>query len=381
MTRRDALLGFGGAALGAAAAAGTLSGGVVASNSSGVVASNRALPPSSPADVRGGSVQAAGLNQAGITRPETPQSHTLLHVYDIGGEGITWASAVGASIASLTTASPLSAELFPDGHGDLTLTVGVGARLSTEVAGLLDGGLPAFAQDGAIAETNRGGDVLISACATDPGILAAAIDAVAQALPAAVLRWSQRGHRSPGEGTVVRNPLGFYDGVIVPRGEAEQAENVWITEGTFAGGTVCVIRRLRLKVAEFAALSLKDQEATIGRRKADGAPLSGGVLADQAGLRAKSPEGDYLVPARSHIRAAHPSFTGSKLMFRRGYGFDNGVVDGIQDSGLLFVCFQDTQRTFVATQQRLDETDDLMTFATPTATASFVILPGGHLFA
>ena len=59
-------------------------------------------------------------------------------------------------------------------------------------------------------------------------------------------------------------------------------------------------------------------------------------------------------------------------MLRRGYAFDNGGAD----SGLMFICFQRDLRTFVATQQRLDERDSLMEYATPTASASFLILPG-----
>ena len=45
-------------------------------------------------------------------------------------------------------------------------------------------------------------------------------------------------------------------------------------------------------------------------------------------------------------------------------------------NGLVFISYQNVVRTFVATQQRMDETDDLMDFARPTATAAFAILPG-----
>ena len=89
-------------------------------------------------------------------------------------------------------------------------------------------------------------------------------------------------------------------------------------------------------------------------------------------LRAKTEAGDYLTPARSHVRAAHPSFTGSRLMLRRGYAFGTQP----DDAGLMFVCFQNELDAFVKTQHRLDELDDLMAFATPTASASFLILPG-----
>ena len=179
-----------------------------------------------------------------------------------------------------------------------------------------------------------------------------------------------------GEGTVARNPLGYLDGIIVPEGDDELDEHVWITSGALPGATVCVLRRLRLDRRRFVALSVSTRDAVIGRH-ADGRPLSGGGPDAEIDLQAKTPEGDYLVPLHAHARAAHPSFTGSALMLRRGYAFDRGPTSsGVDDAGLLFVCFQHDLDTFVRTQLRLDEVDDLMKFATPTASGSFLILPG-----
>jgi dye decolorizing peroxidase len=159
---------------------------------------------------------------------------------------------------------------------------------------------------------------------------------------------------------------------MVPHGEDELAENVWIAAGPAAGGTLCVVRRLRLDVAGFADRPVAERDAIIGRHRTDGSPLSGGARDDEVDLRAKTEAGDYLTPAHSHVRAAHPSFTGSRLMLRRGYAFGTEP----DDSGLMFICFQNDLDTFVKTQQRLDEVDDLMAFAEPTASASFLVLPG-----
>ena len=68
-------------------------------------------------------------------------------------------------------------------------------------------------------------------------------------------------------------------------------------------------------------------------------------------------------------------------MLRRGYGYANGPTetsagDTVDDQGLLFICFQRELADFVRTQQRMDETDDLMGYATPVSSASFLILPG-----
>lgn len=323
-------------------------------------------------------VPAAGPTQAGIDRPATPQSHGLLHVYDLDDPSeLDFLGPLGDRIIELTDPASREPEvraILPDGPGDLTVTVGLGPRpmraRRPDGPGTED--LPRFAGDDGIDSSRLGGDLLIATYATDAGAVSPAQDHLERLLPHARLRWSQRLFRSPGAGTVTRNPLGFHDGIIVPHTDEELAENVYLAQP--AGTTVCVIRRLRLDAARFRAESIPHQEAVIGRRQPDGAPLSGGKQSDQVDLSAKTPEGQYLVPARAHARAAHPSFTGSRLMLRRGYGFDDG--DG--DAGLMFICFQQDLRTFTETQRRLDEVDDLMEYVTPTGSATFLILPGFH---
>ena len=133
-----------------------------------------------------------------------------------------------------------------------------------------------------------------------------------------------------------------------------------------------VIRRFQLDTVAFRALPAEQQDATIGRHRVDGTPLSGGALLDEIDVNAKAENGDLLVPAGAHASAAHPSFTGSGLMLRRSYSFRTSATD----AGHMFISFQNDVSTFATTQLRLDEVDDLMQFVTPTATAAFVILPG-----
>jgi dye decolorizing peroxidase len=292
-------------------------------------------------------------------------------------------AAVGDAVDRITDPSRADPLVVPDGPGDLAVTIGIGPRLVTALDPALPGAtaLPAFASDGALDPRLTGGDLLVAVYSSDASVLHGVADAVLTAAPAATRRWSQVGVRGAGEGTIARNPLGFHDGVIVPRTPEELAENVWI--GTDVAGatdaTVAVIRRLRLDVSRFHAQPLDEQDRVIGRRRTDGVPLSGGGPTDQVNLTAKTPEGDYLVPLRSHVRAAHPSFTGSALMLRRGYTFSNAVAPGeAPDDGLLFMCYQRSLDTFTRTQQRLDETDDLMGYATATASASFLIVPGSR---
>lgn len=359
-TRRALLLG-GGVALGAAGAAVPLLGRVA----------EPAPAPSASASAR---VLAAGAHQAGVAEPAAPQQHCLLAVGDLD-RGALQASlaALGELVLALTGDEPDPA-LLPDGAGDLTVTIGVGPEaLAATPAAPTVLALAEFAGDAALPAERRGGDLLLSVNAADPSVLDGVLARLTEVVAGWRERWSEAGTR-PGSTPdgIARNPLGYHDGVIVPRGEEELAANVWIGEGALAGGTVCVLRRFRLDTAGFRALGQDARDAVIGRRQQDGAPLSGGELRDEVALRAKREDGELLVPQRAHARAAHPSFTGSELMLRRSYGYRASA----DDHGLLFISHQRDVETFNRTQLRLDETDALMDFATPTATAAFAILPG-----
>ena len=376
---RRALLGALGVAVGAGAAGAA---GALTATGSWPGEAQKPDAGGTPAGSSGQPVLASGRYQAGIARPATPQHFGLLLVCDLDGTDTSWLGALGNRILELTTNSKPT-DVLPDGPGDLTVTVGLGPRIVAARDASLPGAedLPSFAGDETIEAHRRGGDLLLALYSDDPSVLTAVGDDLLTLVPGATPRWRQRLFRGHGENGVVRNPFGFLDGVIVPHGDEELAENVWIGTGTadaaLASGTVCVIRRLRLDTARFAALGTPAQERVIGRERIDGTPLSGGPENGEVDLNAKTPEGEFVTPLRSHARAAHPSFTGSSLMLRRGYAFDDGLLpNGEADAGLAFICFQNTLRTFVVTQQRLDENDDLMKYATPTGSATFLILPG-----
>ena len=379
-SRRGLLTGALGGALGLAAGIG------------GTLAVSSTTTPAAPAPGGGATasgtgepVPASGLYQAGIHTPATPQKFGRLLVLDTTtapAAAAEWLEALGERILDLTSstgkAGSADAALLPDGAGDLTITVGIGPRLVSGIDARLPGSeqLPAFVDDDSIEKLARGGDVLLAAYSNDPTVLGAVLADLATLVPSASRRWEQLVFRGTGEGMKARNPLGFFDGVVVPHGDDELRENVWIGEGPLAAGTICVIRRLRLDTSAFRDLAVGDRETVIGRRMSDGAPLSGGRPDAQVDLNAKTPEGEFLVPANAHARAAHPSFTGSSLMLRRSYSFENDRPGEASESGLAFISFQNTLRTFVATQHRLDEVDALRAFTTPTASATFLILPG-----
>lgn len=327
-------------------------------------------------DANEGPVAAAGAHQAGVQRPTIPQQHCLVAVGDLDTTGLAATlAAIGTRILQVTDAKHPVIELTPDGPGDVTVTVGLGASaLATTAHPALAEAvtLPAFAGDAELPPDRRGGGILLSVNSSDPGVLEPVLQSIIELIPGFHLNWSDFGFRGPVDGGVTRNPFGYHDGIIVPHTPAEFDADVWVAGGPLAGGSICVIRRFALDTESFRALPSAQRDAIIGRRQVTGEPLSGGARGDEVDLLAKAANGELLVPAKSHVRAAHPSFTGSALMLRRSYNYRSAG----NDHGHLFISFQADAQTFTRTQLRLDETDDLMTFSTPTATAGFAVLPG-----
>nr|WP_243736139.1 Dyp-type peroxidase [Leucobacter luti] len=323
-------------------------------------------------------VESTGPSQAGVDRPETPQRFGLLRVLNWPERDqervVSFLGALGRRISELAVARPGSSEpVLPDGAGNLTVTVGVSADLVRQYGPDFPGGaaLPPFVDDGGIDPAALGGDILLMLASDDPVPLSEVADALGAVLVGSDTRWEQRGYRGPSIGARTRNPFGFHDGVIVPQGKDELDENVWFGP-PHARATVCVVRRFDLDVDGFRDLPTDVRSRTVGR-DVQGVALSGGAPFHEADLLAKHPNGELKVPAQSHLRAAHPSFTGSRLMLRRGYAYQTESGG----SGLLFISYQRDLRTFVETLRRMHELDDsLMRYAVATAGASFLILPG-----
>lgn len=342
----------------------------------GTVAGTGALTSPEETFPSDSTIPAQGHHQAGMDRPARPQLHALFIVFTLEGKAdLGWLSDLGMRIHLLTAAPP--DDVLPDGAGRLTVTVGLGPRVVAAIDGALPGAasLPAFQGDEELDPHLREGDVLLQICADDPTVVANAAEDVARLIPGTIA-WRQRGFRPRGEGTVVRSPLGFHDGIQVPHGSEEVRKNVLISAGPAANGAIAVIRVFRLDTTRFNAQSVADQERVIGRAKNSGAPLSGKTQSDDVDLGAKTETGEYVIPASAHVRRAHPAFVDAPLMLRRSYAYDNGGPSDAPDSGLIFVSFQSELRTFVATQRRLDELDSLMDFATPRASFTFLVLPG-----
>ncbi|MEU4804927.1 Dyp-type peroxidase [Actinosynnema sp. NPDC023587] len=332
----------------------------------------RDAPPATTA------VPPTGPHQAGITLPREAQPNLLVVVADVVD-----GTAVGALLAELgeavrALASGTDSRSLGLPPGDLTVTIGVGPRLVRLADPALPGAvdLPRFSHE-RIAPHARGGDLLVQVCAGDAVVLSIVAAALLdQAGDRVRERWRQSGRRGSAvpvnqDFTAPRNVFGFIDGIVGPQTDAQQRRDLWLAgPPPVAGGTLAVFRRMELDLARFAALPVADQEAVFGRRRDDGAPLSGGTIAADPHLGAKTPDGRYLIPADAHLRKAHPNAAGVGLMLRRSYSIDDPAP------GLLFVSFQNDIRTFTTTLTRMDNGDALLPFTTTTASASFLILPG-----
>ncbi|WP_053720665.1 Dyp-type peroxidase [Saccharothrix sp. NRRL B-16348] len=323
-------------------------------------------------------VSPTGPHQAGITLPHEAQPNLLVVVGDVddGAAVGPLLAELGEAIRTLTAGTDTRLLGLPP--GDLTVTIGVGPRLVRMVDPSLPGttDLPQFSRE-QIDPRARGGDLLMQLCAGDAVVLSVVAAALLnQAGDRVRERWRQSGRRGPATPvnpglTAPRNVLGFIDGIVGPHTTAQQERDLWLTGPTpVTGGTIAVLRRMELDLPRFAALPAAAQEAVFGRRRDTGTPLSGGTIASDPDLGAKTPDGRYLIPADAHLRRAHSAVVGVGLMLRRSYGIDDPAP------GLLFISFQNDIRTFTNTLTRMDNGDALLPFTTTTASANFLVLPG-----
>lgn len=240
-----------------------------------------------------------------------------------------------------------------------------------------------------------GGDLCVQACADDPQVVFHAIHTLAAtAGPDAELRWAQTGFRSPpGDarpGVSPRNLLGFRDGTDNLRSDDPEAMSsyVWLGGGDgptwMRGGSYLITRRIQLQLASWDALALTQQEATIGRHKATGAPLGGRHEHDPVDLAATGPGGSPVIPADAHIRVASPAANRGQRILRRSYSYSAGSTSGRLDSGgrqldvgLFFIAFvRRPAQQFIPLLRRLATHDALSAFTMHTGSAVFACPPG-----
>ncbi|MFW3473584.1 iron uptake transporter deferrochelatase/peroxidase subunit [Streptomyces sp. 058-1L] len=348
-----------------------------------------------------------GKHQPGITTPLQARGHLV--AFDlVAGAGRKEAVALmrrwSALARELMAGRPAGGSADGPGHdtgialdagpSSLTVTFGFGrtffARtgLTSRLPAALDP-LPPFSSDQLDAKRSDG-DLWVQIGADDALVAFHALRAVQKESAGTVkVRWQMNGfNRTPGATArpmTARNLMGQIDGTGNPKPADEDFDRrifVPASPGTpqewLEGGSYAVVRRIRMLLDDWEKLPVDRQEQVIGRRKADGAPLSGGSETTAMDLDKAGPDGRLVIPDNAHARISSPEKNGGAAMLRRPFSYHDGISeDGAPDAGLLFVCWQaDPFQGFVPVQRKLDRGDALSPFIRHEASGLFAV-PGG----
>ncbi|MFF7095897.1 iron uptake transporter deferrochelatase/peroxidase subunit [Streptomyces rubradiris] len=340
-----------------------------------------------------------GKHQPGITEGLQARGHLV--AFDlVAGAGRKEAAALlrrwSATAERLMAGEPAphdDTDVARDaGPSSLTVTFGFGhsffgrTGLEKQRPAALDP-LPDFSSD-RLDKARSDGDLWVQIGADDALVAFHALRAIQKDTgSAARVRWQMNGfNRSPGATAhpmTARNLMGQLDGTGNPKpSDANFDKRVFVPASGepawMANGSYAVVRRIRMLLDDWEKLSTTAQEQVIGRRKADGAPLSGGDETTPMDLEKADAKGDYLVPLNAHARITRPDRNGGAAMLRRPFSYHDGIdADGTPDAGLLFICWQaDPLRGFVPVQRKLDRGDALSQFIRHEASGLFAV-PGG----
>ncbi|MFF7648734.1 iron uptake transporter deferrochelatase/peroxidase subunit [Streptomyces sp. NPDC007983] len=383
--------------LGTAGAAGAA--GLVVGGAAGAYAAEATRDTPRPlSSVGSTTVPFNGEHQAGITTPL--QAHGHLAAFDLAPGANRRQAAALLRRWSRTARELAEGRTPPDdtgialdaGPSSLTVTFGFGRSFFGK-AGLKDrlpealAPLPDFASDALDAKRSNG-DLWIQIGADDGLVAFHALRALQrEAGDTARLRWQMNGfNRAPGatgHPMTVRNLMGQVDGTNNPKPHEPDFDRRIFVPGNgdpawMAGGSYAVVRRIRMLLDSWDNLSLERQEKVIGRRKSDGAPLSGGTETTPVRLDKMNADGALAIGGAAHVRVAAPESNQGAAMLRRPFSYHDGFRDdGAPDAGLLFVAWQaDPMKGFVPVQRKLDLGDDLSRFLRHEASALFAV-PGG----
>jgi dye decolorizing peroxidase len=342
-----------------------------------------------------------GKHQAGITT--APQARGHLVAFDLAaGAGRReaaallrrWSETARRLMAGEAAAQDDTGVARDAGPSCLTVTFGFGYSFFTRTGlekqrpDALDP-LPDFSSDH-LDKARSNGDLWVQVGANDALVAFHALRAIQKdADGAARVRWQMNGfNRSPGATAhpmTARNLMGQIDGTRNPKPtDTDFDERIFVAASGsgalewMAHGSYVVVRRIRMLLDDWEKLSLKDQEDVVGRRKSNGAPLTGGGERAEPDLEKTDPDNRLIIPINAHTRIARPDQNGGAAMLRRPFSFHDGFdADGVPDAGLLFVCWQaDPLRGFVPVQRKLDRGDALSKFIRHEASGLFAV-PGG----
>ncbi|WP_026923516.1 Dyp-type peroxidase [Glycomyces arizonensis] len=353
----------------------------------GAAALGRGSDETEPAAAPATTVPFHGAHQAGIT-DDAPSQAVLLALDvndDVDADRLAAVMRLlSDDAARLTQGEAALADADPELAAEpalLTVTFGFGLDLLDRLGLSVPAGagpLPAFSVD-RLEDAWSGGDLLIQVCGEGDLALSHAIRMlVKDSRSFAGVRWAQRGFRQrPAGGGTPRNVLGQIDGTSNPDpGSADGGEAIWFgpEAGALAGGTVMAVRRMRTGLDRWDRLDAVGKDRVIGRRIADGAPLTGEAEDDPVDLDAREDSGLPVIPTNAHVRRA---IEAGETILRRSYNYDDGPgPDGESDTGLVFIAYQADIGQFIAIQEHLAEADLLNDYAVPIGSAVFVLPPG-----
>ncbi|MFD4602881.1 iron uptake transporter deferrochelatase/peroxidase subunit [Streptomyces sp. NPDC058464] len=342
-----------------------------------------------------------GKHQPGITEGLQARGHLV--AFDLAaGAGRTEAAALlrrwSTTAERLMAGEPMTqddTDVARDaGPSALTITFGFGNSFFTRTGlqkqrpSALDP-LPDFSSDH-LDKARSNGDLWVQIGADDALVAFHALRAIQKdAGRAAKVRWQMNGfNRTPGATAhpmTARNLMGQLDGTRNPKPtESDFDKRIFVPASGSSGpawmanGSYAVVRRIRMLLDDWEKLSLTTQENVIGRKKSNGAPLSGGTETTAMDLEKAKADGEYVVPINAHARITRPDQNGGAAILRRPFSYHDGIdADGAPDAGLLFVCWQaDPLRGFVPLQRKLDRGDALSQYIRHEASGLFAV-PGG----
>jgi deferrochelatase/peroxidase EfeB len=130
-----------------------------------------------------------------------------------------------------------------------------------------------------------------------------------------------------------------------------------------------------MTIESWDRVKLEEQNQIIGRDKGEGAPLSGGTEFTEPDFHRKRTDGALAIPADSHVRLAHKSSSGTRML-RRGYNFVDGSNDlGQLNAGLFFMSYQRSPQQFIDVQTKLAK-DPMNEYIRHVGSALFAVPPG-----
>jgi dye decolorizing peroxidase len=161
-------------------------------------------------------------------------------------------------------------------------------------------------------------------------------------------------------------------------GTDDFAKTVWVQEGPswLQGGTLLVLRRIKMNLDSWDQLGRSAKEKVIGRTLANSAPL--GSTSEKTSTNFSN-SGDSLIPNDAHFRRASPSVPGERI-FRRSFNFQTDMNSkGVQEVGLIWAAYQkDISKQYLPIQRRLESLDALNSWTTPIGSAVFAIARGAQ---